>query len=58
MDDYGTPCADLKWATFKTLHQLQTHVAQLLNELTVYDCFPLAGYPFILDAPSAQNRLN
>jgi len=39
-------------ATFKTLHQLQTHVDQLLNELTAPVIASITGYPFILDAPS------
>lgn len=49
--------ADLKWASFKTLAQLQTTVAQLLSELTPKIVASVTGYPFILDALSALNAI-
>jgi len=49
----GTPQSRSLRATFKTLHQLQTHVDQLLNELTAPVIASITGYPFILDAPFA-----
>ncbi len=49
--------ADLKWASFKTLAQLQTTVDQLLNELTPEIVASVTGYPFILDALSALNTI-
>lgn len=45
--------ADLKWASFKTLTQLQTKVDQLLAELTPEVIASITGYSFILDALSA-----
>lgn len=45
--------ADLKWATFKTLEQLQTKVDQLLAKLTPEVIASITGYSFILDALSA-----
>ena len=47
--------ADLKWASFKTLAQLQTKVDQLLAELTPDVIASITGYFFILDALSALN---
>ena len=49
--------ADLKWASFKTLAQLQNTVDQLLNELTPEIVASVTGYPFILDALSALNTI-
>jgi putative transposase len=48
---------DLKWASFKTLEQLQTKVDQLLAELTPEVIASLTGYAFILDALSALNTI-
>ncbi len=45
--------ADLKWASFKTLEQLQTKVDQLLAKLTSEVIASATGYSFILDALSA-----
>lgn len=45
--------ADLKWASFKTLAQLQTKVDQLLADLTPKVIASITGYSFILDALSA-----
>ena len=47
--------ANLKWASFKTLAQLQTKVDQLLAELTPEITASITGYSFILDALSALN---
>ena len=44
--------ANLKWASFKTLAQLQTKVDQLLAELTPEITASITGYSFILDALS------
>jgi transposase len=49
--------ADLKWASFKTLEQLQTKVDQLLAELIPEVIASLTGYAFILDALSALNTI-
>jgi transposase len=49
--------ANLKWASFKTLAQLQTKVDQLLAELTPEVIASVTGYPFILDALSALNTV-
>jgi transposase len=49
--------ADLKWASFKTLEQLQTKVEQLLAELTPEVIASITGYSFILDALSALNTI-
>lgn len=49
--------ADLKWASFKTLAQLQTKVDQLLAELTPEVTASVTGYPFILEALSALNTV-
>jgi len=49
--------ADLKWATLKTLEQLQTKVDQLLSELTLQVIASITGYPFILNALSALNTV-
>lgn len=49
--------ADLKWALFKTLAQLQTRVDQLLTKLTPEVIASVTGYPFILDALSALNAV-
>ena len=45
--------ADLKWASFKTLEQLQIEVDQLLSKLTPEVIASITGYSFILDALSA-----
>jgi len=45
--------ADLKWALFKTLAQLQTKVDRLLADLTPEVIASITGYSFILDALSA-----
>ena len=47
--------ADLKWASFRTLDQLQTKVDQLLAQLTPEIIASITGYSFILDALSALN---
>ena len=44
--------ADLKWASFKTLDQLQAKVDQLLSQLTPQVIASLTGYSFILNALS------
>ncbi len=49
--------ANLKWASFKTLAQLQTKVDQLLAELTPEVTASITGYSFILDALSALNTV-
>lgn len=49
--------ANLKWASFKTLAQLQTKVDQLLAELTPEITASITGYSFILDALSALNTV-
>ncbi|KAM3098821.1 IS630 family transposase [Phormidesmis sp. 146-12] len=49
--------ADLKWASFKTLEQLQTEVDQLLSQLTPQVVASLTGYPFILNALSVVNTI-
>ncbi|MER3433731.1 MAG: DDE endonuclease [Leptolyngbya sp. ERB_1_1] len=49
--------ADLKWASFKTLDQLQVKVDQLLAELTPEVIASVTGYSFILDAVSALNAV-
>lgn len=49
--------ASLKWASFKTLEQLQTKVDQLLAELTPEVVASLTGYPFIREAVSALNTV-
>jgi transposase len=49
--------ADLKWASFTSLEQLQTRVDQLLSELTPEVVASLTGYPFIQNAISALNAV-
>ncbi|WP_190760127.1 IS630 family transposase [Microcoleus sp. FACHB-68] len=49
--------ADLKWASFQTLAQLQTKVDQLLAQLTPQMIASITGYSFILDAISALNSI-
>ncbi|XHX78475.1 MAG: IS630 family transposase [Stenomitos frigidus ULC029] len=49
--------ADLKWAAFKTLDQLQIKVDQLLAALTPEVIASITGYSFILDALSALNTI-
>ncbi len=49
--------ADLKWASFKTLEQLQAKVDQLLAQLTPEVIASITGYSFILDALSALNPI-
>ncbi|MCY6494560.1 transposase [Leptolyngbya sp. GGD] len=49
--------ADLKWASFKTLEQLQTRIDQLLHDLTPDIIASLTGYDFILDALSALDAI-
>ncbi len=44
--------ADLKWASFKNLSQLQTKVDQLLSQLKPEVIASITGYSFILDALS------
>jgi transposase len=48
---------DLKWASFKTLEQLQAKVDQLLSELTPEVIASVTGYSFILDALSVVNTV-
>jgi transposase len=45
--------ADFKWASFKTLEQLQTKLDQSLDDLTPEIIASVTGYNFILDALSA-----
>lgn len=45
--------ADLKWAAFKTLEQLQMKIDQLLAELTPEVIASITGYSFIREAVSA-----
>ena len=47
--------ADLRWAAFKTLEELQIKVGQLLAQLTPEIIASITGYPFILDALSVAN---
>jgi hypothetical protein len=49
--------ANLKWASFKTLDQLQSKIDQLLAELTPEVIASVTGYSFILDALSALNAV-
>ena len=49
--------ADLKWASFKTLEQLQSKVDQLLTKLTPEVIASITGYSFILDDLSALNLI-
>ena len=49
--------ADLKWASFKSLAQLQTKIDQLLSNLTPEVIASITGYSFILDALSALNTI-
>ena len=49
--------ADLKWASFKTLEQLQSKVDQLLTKLTSEVIASITGYSFILDALFALNTV-
>lgn len=49
--------ADLKWASFPTLAQLQTKVDQLLAQLTPEVVASITGYSFILNALSALNTV-
>lgn len=54
---WGYLKADLKWASFQTLDQLQAKVDQLLAELTPELIMSITGYSFILDALSALNTI-
>lgn len=47
--------SDLRWASFKTLEELQIKLSQLLAELTPEIIAGITGYPFILDALSVVN---
>jgi transposase len=49
--------ADLRWASFKTLEELQIKVEQLLAALTPKIIASITGYPFILDALSVVNAI-
>ena len=49
--------ADLKWASFKTLEQLQTKVEHLLAQLSPELIASITGYSFILDALSVVNTI-
>lgn len=49
--------ADLKWASFKTLDQLQAKVDQLLARLTPEVIASITGYSFILNALFALNTI-
>jgi transposase len=49
--------ADLRWASFKTLEELQIKVGQLLAALTPKIIASITGYPFILDALSVVNTI-
>jgi putative transposase len=48
---------DLRWASFKTLDELQIKLGQLLAELTPEIIAGITGYPFILDALSVINTI-
>lgn len=47
--------SDLRWASFKTLEELQIKLSQLLAELTPEIIAGITGYQFILDALSVVN---
>jgi transposase len=49
--------ADLKWASFKTLDQLQAKVDQFLAQLTPEVIASITGYSFILDTLSALKTI-
>lgn len=49
--------ADLCWASFKTLEQLQTKLEQLLTKLTPEIVASITGYSFILDALSVVSSI-
>jgi transposase len=49
--------ADLRWADFKTLEELQIKLGQLLAELTPEIIASITRYPFILDALSVINTI-
>jgi putative transposase len=49
--------ADLKWASFKTLDQLEVKVDQLLAKVTPEVIASLTGYAFIVDALSTLNTI-
>ncbi len=49
--------ADLKWASFKTLDQLQAKVDQVLAQLTPEVIASITGYSFILDTLSALKTI-
>jgi putative transposase len=49
--------ANLKWASFQTLEQLQAKVDELLAQLTPEVIASVTGYAFILDALSALNSI-
>jgi putative transposase len=49
--------ADLKWASFKTLDQLEVKVDQLLDKVTPEVIASLTGYAFIVDALSTLNTI-
>jgi len=49
--------ADLRWASFKTLPQLQTKIEQLLADLTPEIIASITGYSFILNALSVVNTI-
>jgi hypothetical protein len=49
--------ADLRWASFKTLEQLQIKLEQLLSQLTPEIIASITGYSFILDALSVVNNI-
>jgi transposase len=44
--------SDLRWASFKTLEQLQIKLGELLAQLTPEVIASITGYPFILEALS------
>lgn len=49
--------ADLRWAVFETLEQLQLKVEALLAELTPEMIASITGFPFILDALSVMSPI-
>jgi transposase len=49
--------ADLRWASFKTLEELQLKLGQLWAELTPDIIAGITGYPFILDALSVIDTI-
>jgi transposase len=49
--------ADLRWASFKTLEQLQVKLGELLAKLNPEIIASITGYPFILEALSVVGTI-